>query len=119
MDMDDTSIGHTGAPLFGVKARLVEWEEGGYTPSDHPHPRGELHIGGGVVSIGYLKQDELTKESFYDENGVHWFRTGDIAEVNQLGIFRIIDRRKDLVKLQHGEYVSLGKVSVFRISLIL
>jgi long-subunit acyl-CoA synthetase (AMP-forming) len=33
---------------------------------------------------------------------------------------KIIDRKKDLVKLQHGEYISLGKVSnAFDISIFL
>ena len=41
---------------------------------------------------------------------VRWFRTGDIAELMPNGTLRIVDRRKDLVKLQLGEYVSLGKV---------
>ena len=39
-----------------------------------------------------------------------WFRTGDIGEVDEDGVFRIVDRKKDLVKLQGGEYVSYGKV---------
>lgn len=110
MDLDDLSLGNVGAPLFGVKVRLEDWEEGGYTCYDKPYPRGELYIGGDVVCQGYISQPELSKESFFNEKGIQWFRTGDIAEVNEYGIFRIIDRKKDLIKLQHGEYVSLGKV---------
>ena len=118
MDLEDLTIGFTGAPLYGIKARLINWVEGGYTSRDRPYPRGELHIGGDSVSKGYFGQPELTYESFYVENGVQWFCTGDIAEVNELGMFRIIDRKKDLVKLQNGEYVSLGKVLVFSITLV-
>jgi acyl-CoA synthetase (AMP-forming)/AMP-acid ligase II len=40
-----------------------------------------------------------------------WFKTGDIGQVEADGTLRIIDRKKDLVKLQFGEYISLGKVS--------
>ena len=38
------------------------------------------------------------------------FRSGDIGQVEEDGSLKIIDRKKDLVKLQFGEYVSLGKV---------
>ena len=38
------------------------------------------------------------------------FRTGDIGQIEENGAIKIIDRKKDLVKLQFGEYVSLGKV---------
>ena len=41
-----------------------------------------------------------------------WFRTGDIGEIHDDGVLKIIDRKKDLVKLQHGEYVSYGKVNL-------
>ena len=36
--------------------------------------------------------------------------TGDIGAFDADGVLRIIDRKKDLVKLQHGEYISYGKV---------
>ena len=41
---------------------------------------------------------------------MRFFKTGDIAELTEDGNIKIIDRKKDLVKLQLGEYVSLGKV---------
>ena len=52
----------------------------------------------------------MTAENFYTEGGKRWFRTGDVGELFEDGTLRIIDRKKDLVKLQLGEYVSLGKV---------
>ena len=45
-----------------------------------------------------------------DERGMRWFYTGDIGRFHADGCLEIIDRKKDIVKLQHGEYVSLGKV---------
>lgn len=45
-----------------------------------------------------------------DERGIRWFYTGDIGQFHPDGCLEIIDRKKDIVKLQHGEYVSLGKV---------
>ena len=68
-------------------------------------------IGGGNVATGYYKLPDKTAEDFFrDETGTRWFRTGDIGEMAPDGTLRIVDRKKDLVKLQFGEYVSLGKV---------
>ena len=50
------------------------------------------------------------EDFFTDEKGVDWFCTGDVAEISDDGKVKIIDRKKDLVKLQHGEYISLGRV---------
>ncbi|KAL2937250.1 Long chain acyl-CoA synthetase 9 chloroplastic, partial [Bienertia sinuspersici] len=89
--------------------RLVSWEEGGYLISDEPLPRGEIVIGGHSVTNGYLKNEEKTKEVFkVDENGMRFY-TGDIGRFHLDGCIEIADRKKDIVKLQHGEYVSLGK----------
>ena len=32
-----------------------------------------------------------------------WFKTGDIGEIDKYGVVKIVDRKKDLVKLQFGE----------------
>jgi len=105
----DRTTGRAGAPLLNVKMKLVSWEEGNYLVSD-PKPRGEIHIGGDNVAAGYYENPEKTQEDFYNEDDTRWFKTGDIGEVDEDGVFRIIDRKKDLVKLQGGEYVSYGKV---------
>ena len=44
---------------------------------------------------------------------MRWFYTGDVGQFHADGCLEIIDRKKDIVKLQHGEYVSLGKVSEY------
>ncbi|KAH0953865.1 hypothetical protein HN011_000471 [Eciton burchellii] len=110
MDAHDRTTGRVGAPTTVCDIRLENWEEAGYRVTDYPHPRGEILIGGDIVSAGYYKLSDKTKEDFFQEEGRQWFRTGDIGEIQTDGSIKIIDRKKDLVKLQLGEYVSLGKV---------
>ena len=95
----------------------MKYHQHSYHPHIHPlviqsnnFVRGELLIGGASVARGYFKNEEKTSEDFYNEGGKRWFRTGDIGEMFEDGTVRIVDRKKDLVKLQLGEYVSLGKV---------
>ncbi|KAK2659500.1 hypothetical protein Ddye_006033 [Dipteronia dyeriana] len=110
-EFDDTSVGRVGAPLPCSYIKLINWPEGGYLTGDSPMPRGEIVIGGPNVTLGYFKYEEKTKEVYkVDERGMRWFYTGDIGQFHGDGCLEIIDRKKDIVKLQHGEYVSLGKV---------
>ncbi|XP_008591868.1 PREDICTED: long-chain-fatty-acid--CoA ligase 3 isoform X2 [Galeopterus variegatus] len=107
----DYNTGRVGAPLVCCEIKLKNWEEGGYFNTDKPHPRGEILIGGQNVTMGYYKNETKTNTDFFeDENGQRWLCTGDIGEFDPDGCLKIIDRKKDLVKLQAGEYVSLGKV---------
>merc|ERR1712192_23175 len=111
MAFDQNTVGDVGPPVQGVNIRLVDWEEGNYRVTDKPRPRGEVYIGGRNVAKEYYKQPEKTAEEFFDdETGRWWFKTGDIGEIDKFGVVKIVDRKKDLVKLQFGEYVSLGKV---------
>ncbi|CAG7724601.1 unnamed protein product [Allacma fusca] len=105
---EDLTAGRVGGPITCTNIRLINWEEGGYRVTDKPYPRGEIYLGGDNVAMGYFKKPEST--DFFVENGKRWVQTGDIAEVHPDGAFRIIDRKKDLVKLSSGEYISLGKI---------
>uniref|UniRef100_A0AAZ3QXD2 long-chain-fatty-acid--CoA ligase n=1 Tax=Oncorhynchus tshawytscha TaxID=74940 RepID=A0AAZ3QXD2_ONCTS len=109
-EMWDYSTGRVGGPLICSEIKLKDWVEGGYHITDTPTPRGEILIGGPNVTMGYYKNEAKNQDFFVDENGQRWFCTGDIGEVHPDGCLKIIDRKKDLVKLQAGEYVSLGKV---------
>jgi long-chain acyl-CoA synthetase len=109
-EVSDRSFGRVGAPLTCNEIMLVNWEEGDYLTTNSPCPRGEVWIGGGNVALGYYKNAEKTSEDFHVVNGQRWFATGDIGQFDADGSLCIIDRKKDLVKLQFGEYVSLGHV---------
>ncbi|KAG5888285.1 hypothetical protein JTB14_006672 [Gonioctena quinquepunctata] len=109
-DLYDMTFGRVGAPCPVCDIKLVSWDEGNYRITDKPHPRGEIILGGENISAGYYKLPEKTGEDFFEADGRRWFKTGDIVEIHEDGVVKIIDRKKDLVKLQAGEYVSLGKV---------
>ena len=107
---NQTDTNTVGSVIPCSEIRLVDWCEGGYRCTDKPNPRGEIYIGGDNVAVGYYKQPELTEAEFKVINGVRYFASGDIGEMLANGNLKIIDRKKDLVKLSGGEYVSLNKV---------
>ena len=73
--------------------KLEAWPEGNYSPYDKPLPRGEIIIGGNTVGHGYYKMPEKTKEDFStDQNGIRWFRTGDIGMMDENGQLVIIGK---------------------------
>ena len=109
-DPHDFRTGNVGPPMIGVDIKLVSWEEGGYRVDDKCGPRGEVIIGGRHIAKEYYKLPQKTQEEFYDgPEGNRWFKTGDIGQFSEKGSLMIIDRKKDLVKPQGGEYISLGK----------
>ncbi|CRK34846.1 hypothetical protein BN1708_016363, partial [Verticillium longisporum] len=55
----------------------------------------------------YYKNPEETAKAI-DAEG--WFHTGDIAEVDSLGRFKIVDRKKNVLKLSQGEYISPERI---------
>ena len=58
------------------------------------------------MALGYYENPDKTGEDFHtDENGMRWFKTGDVGRFNADGTVSIVDRKKDLIKLAGGEYI--------------
>lgn len=87
-----------GPPLPGVDIRAVD-EEGREVPWDG-RTMGELEVRGPWVISEYYKA-ENGQDRFHDG----WFRTGDVATIDEEGYIQIVDRTKDLVK-SGGEWIS-------------
>lgn len=99
--------GTCGGIAPGTEACLLSVPDMEYTVDDKPFPRGELLIRGPCVFKEYFKNPEETAKAFTDDG---WFKTGDIASIDDLGRFQIIDRRKNVLKLAQGEYVSPERI---------
>ncbi|KAJ9127910.1 hypothetical protein QFC24_000195 [Naganishia onofrii] len=56
---------------------------------------GEICIRGPTIMKGYWNNEKATKESFFDGD---WYRTGDIAQIDEHGNYFIVDRLKELIK---------------------
>ena len=64
---------------------------------------GELCIRGPQVMKGYWGMPTETGNALRaDENGDVWLYTGDVAEMNEAGYFRIVDRQKDMILAAGG-----------------
>jgi long-chain acyl-CoA synthetase len=81
--------GSIGTPIRGVELRVVD-------DSGHEVGRGEVGeivIRGPNVMKGYWQRPQATAEAIRDG----WFRSGDLARVDDDGYFYIVDRKKDLI----------------------
>lgn len=63
---------------------------------------GELAIKGPAVCLGYYNNPEETADTFIDG----WYYTGDMARVDENGLYYLTGRKKNLIILSNGENVS-------------
>jgi long-chain acyl-CoA synthetase len=82
--------GSIGLPIDGVEMRVID-DDGIEVPQGDI---GEVAIRGHNVMKGYWKREQATAVAI-DRDG--WFKTGDMASVDEDGYFFIVDRKKDLV----------------------
>ena len=73
------------------------------------HGRGEVLVRGHSISLGYYMMPEKTKEE-WEADG--FFHSGDIGQFMNDGSIRIVDRKKNLVKLKGGEYIAVENMEM-------
>jgi long-subunit acyl-CoA synthetase (AMP-forming) len=86
-------IGTVGPPTPGSEVRLGE--------------DGELLVRSDFVMLGYRGQPERTAEAL-DADG--WLHTGDIAQIDEDGYIRIVDRKKELIINASGKNMSPANI---------
>jgi long-chain acyl-CoA synthetase len=87
-----SKIGSVGQSLPGVEVTLAE--------------DGELLVRGGNVTQGYYKEPELTAETFIDG----WLYSGDVAEIDDEGFIKIVDRKKEILITAGGKNIAPSNV---------
>ena len=86
----ENPVGSIGLALGEVEISLRD-ENGNIVPLGEP---GELCARGPQMTTGYWQQSGESNDTFF-EGG--WFRTGDIAKVDEQGYYFLLDRRKDMI----------------------
>ncbi len=81
-------LGTVGRPMSNIEIKIAD--------------DGELLVRGPSVFKGYWKMPEETAAVFEDG----WFKTGDIASIDDEGYLSITDRKKDLIKTSGGKFIA-------------
>ncbi|MDD4909122.1 MAG: class I adenylate-forming enzyme family protein [Candidatus Omnitrophica bacterium] len=83
---DINKLSSIGKLDFEIEAKIVD---------------GELWIRGDAVMKEYYKEPQLTREVLSEDG---WFKTGDIVRQDEEGLYYIIGRKKEMIKVS-GEIV--------------
>lgn len=82
------SIGRCGVPGVALEVRRADGSRCG------PGEVGEIHLRSAAMMQGYLDNPEASAAAF-DARG--WYRSGDLARVDEDGYLYIVDRLKDMI----------------------
>ena len=86
-------VGSIGKALPSVSLKIDNENEDGI---------GELLVKGPNVMLGYFENEEANKEVFTEDG---WFRTGDLAHIDEDGFVFIKGRKKSVIVLKNGKNI--------------
>ena len=93
--------GTAGVASFFTDVRVVRPDGSDVAPGE----KGEVVVAGPNVMLGYWNRPDATSEAMDGE----WFRSGDVAVVDDEGYVTIVDRLKDMI-ISGGENVYPAEV---------
>jgi long-subunit acyl-CoA synthetase (AMP-forming) len=93
--VDDFKTGTAGKPLPGVEVKLG--------------PDNELLARSDMNMVGYRNEPEKTAETI-DLDG--WVHTGDIAEIDEDGFIKLVDRKKEIIINSAGKNMSPANIEM-------
>ncbi|VXB99974.1 O-succinylbenzoic acid--CoA ligase [Arthrobacter sp. 9AX] len=86
---------YNGFPLEGVSVRV--------------EADGRILLGGDTIAAGYLETPDEGSATFFEEDGVRWFRTSDLGSINDDGRLTVLGRADDVI-ISGGIKVSAAHV---------
>ncbi|KAK6394722.1 hypothetical protein LTR65_001513 [Meristemomyces frigidus] len=92
LQLEPADTGTVGKLIPNHECKLLD-DDGKEVGYDTP---GEMCIRAPNVCLGYFENDAATAESLSSDG---WLKTGDVAIVNKEGLFWIVDRKKELIKV--------------------
>jgi long-chain acyl-CoA synthetase len=96
-------VGTIGLPVPSTQAAVVDLKRG--RKEVEPGQIGELAVRGPQVMMGYWKDEAATREVLTSDG---WLLTGDVAQMDKDGYFRIVSRKADMWYPEKG-----GKLPAF------
>ena len=86
---------YDGYPLEGVSVRVAA--------------DGRILLGGDTVAAGYIEAPDEETGTFFEEDGVRWYRTSDLGSIDDDGLLTVLGRADDVI-ITGGVKVSAGHV---------
>jgi len=87
----ERKVGSIGVPLPSTEAAVVDLQRG--RKEVEPGQIGELAVRGPQVMLGYWKDKKATSKAITKDG---WLLTGDVAQMDMDGYFRIVARKADM-----------------------
>ena len=102
-DSVEIRVGTAGRSFPYMETKVVDAETGAELG---PNMQGEFCVRGYNIMKGYYKMEDATRAAIDPEG---WLHTGDLAEVDEAGYYKITGRIKDMI-IRAGENISPKEV---------